>query len=153
MQNKFQINHSLLSPPLPDFLSLHHLSLDNASGPLISLLSAQCPTINAPHSSQSKPFQTKSNHIIPPFKTLQRLLSTLRIKSKVLREDWSPTDVSFGCLSNHFHQLFPLSYTPAKSFVLAKPSAWDGVPPGRVHVACSPGVNVTSSEWLLWSHI
>lgn len=120
MQNKFQTNKFPSSTHLPDFLSLHHLSLDTASWLVTSLLlSTQCPTIYVPLSGQSKSFQTKSDHVISLFKTLQRLFSILRIKFQGTYSNWCSLWLS---LQPHFHQLFPLSYTPAKVFALAEPS-------------------------------
>lgn len=66
-QNKSWINH--FSPSLPSLVypCLHHVVLDDGNWPLTSLLSTWSPTVYVPHSSQTKPLKTKSNHIIPLF--------------------------------------------------------------------------------------
>lgn len=100
-QNKSWINHFSPSLHSSDSPGLHHVFLDDASWLLTScLLSTQCPMVYAPHSSQTKPLKTKSNHVIPLFGTLQRLPNTLRVKSTVPSKDFSLTDVAFGFLSS-----------------------------------------------------
>ena len=112
--NKSWINHFSPSLPSSDYPSQRHVFLDDANWLLSNrLLSTQCPTVYAPHSSQTKPLKTKSNHVIPLFRTLQSLPNTLRVKSIVLSKDFSPTDVAFGFLSSLIsNYLSPRSHTP-----------------------------------------